>query len=363
VSAEDDARWMGEALALAGRALGSTWPNPAVGCVIVRDGRVVGRGATARGGRPHAETLALRDAGPAAEGATAYVTLEPCAHERSDGPCARALARAGVARVVVALGDPDPRVDGRGIDILREAGVAVEVGCREAEARELAAGYLKRVRTGLPWLSLKLAWSLDGRIATAGGESKWITGEAARSEGHRLRASHDAIMVGSGTALADDPLLTCRVPRLEDHQPVRVVVDRRLRLPATSRLAATAREVPVWVLAGAEADQRRAADLAERGVEILRPTGDGAAAALAALGGRGITRVLAEGGAGLAAALLRERLVDRLYLFEAPLLLGAEGLAGVGYLGVERLAEAPRWRRAAEVPLGDDRLTVLDAAG
>ena len=212
-------------------------------------------------------------------------------------------------------------------------------------------------------MSLKLAWSLDGRIATAGGESKWITGEAARAEGHRLRASHDAIMVGSGTALADDPLLTCRVPGLEDRQPVRVVVDRRLRLPPTSRLAATAREVPVWVLAGAEADQRRAADLAERGVEILRPTGDGAAAALAALGGRGITRVLAEGGAGLAAALLRERLVDRLYLFEAPLLLGAEGLAGVGDLGVERLAEAPRWRRVAEVPLGDDRLTVLDAAG
>ena len=263
--------------------------------------------------------------------------------------------------MVVALGDPDPRVDGRGIDILRAAGVAVEVGCREGEARELAAGYLKRVRTGLPWLSLKLAWSLDGRIATAGSESKWITGEAARAEGHRLRASHDAIMVGSGTALADDPLLTCRVPGLEDHQPVRVVVDRRLRLPPTSRLAATVREVPVWVLAGPEADQRRAADLAERGVEICGPTGRPGG-----LGGAGGARYHARAGGGWRrrrAALLRERLVDRLYLFEAPLLLGAEGLAGVGDLGVERLAEAPRWRRVAEVPLGDDRLTVLDAAG
>jgi diaminohydroxyphosphoribosylaminopyrimidine deaminase/5-amino-6-(5-phosphoribosylamino)uracil reductase len=265
--------------------------------------------------------------------------------------------------VVIALRDPDPRVNGRGMELLREAGVAVEVGCREEEAREVNAGYLKRVRAGLPWVSLKLAWSLDGRIATAGGESKWITGEAARAEGHRLRASHDAIVVGSGTALADDPLLTCRLPGLEDRQPVRVVVDRRLRLPPGSRLAATAREVPVWIVAGPEAEERRAADLAERGVEILRVEGGGAAAALAALGCRGITRVLAEGGARLAAALLRERLVDRLYLFEAPLLLGAEALPGVGDLGVERLAEAPRWRRVGQVALGDDRLTVLDAVG
>jgi diaminohydroxyphosphoribosylaminopyrimidine deaminase/5-amino-6-(5-phosphoribosylamino)uracil reductase len=364
VSAGEDASWMGEALALADAAVGTTWPNPAVGCVLVRDGRAVGRGATRRGGRPHAEAEALRDAGEAARGATAYVTLEPCAHQRPGGPCADALAVAGVRRVVVALGDPDPRVDGRGLARLRAAGVAVEAGCREAEARALNAGHLKRLARGLPFVALKLAQSLDGRIATASGESRWITGEEARAETHRLRARHDAILVGSGTALADDPLLTCRVPGLEDRSPVRVVLDRRLRLPPTSRLAATAREVPVWVVAGPGADEGRAGALEALGCEVLPCAGD-AASALAALAGRGITRALVEGGAAVAASLLRgERLVDRLYLFEAPLLLGAEALPAVGDLGVGRLADARRWRRAdgEDRRLGDDRLRVLDAA-
>lgn len=369
-TASEDRRWMGEALALAGAALGTTWPNPAVGCVLVRDGGVVvGRGATQAGGRPHAETVAVREAGPHARGSTAYVTLEPCAHARVDGPCAALLAEAGVARVVVALGDPDPRVDGGGLAILRAAGIPVEVGCREAEAREVNAGHLKRMAQGLPFCALKLAHSLDGRIATATGESRWITGEAARAEGHRLRAYHDAIMVGSGTALADDPLLTCRAPGLGHRSPVRVVADRRLRLPPTSRLAMGAREVPVWVVAGEEADEAAAEALAARGCVVLRVAGGGAGdgeagaarGALAALAGRGITRVLVEGGAGLAAALLRSHLVDRLHLFTAPIVLGAESLPGVGPLGIGRLADARRWRRVEGRALGEDRLDVLDS--
>ena len=243
ISAED-AAWMDEALSLAEGALGTTWPNPAVGCVLVQGTRLVASAATGRGGRPHAEAAALLAAGAAARGATAYSTLEPCAHTRPGGPCTEALIAAGVARVVIAARDPDPRVDGRGIALLREAGIVVDVGCRAAEAREILAGFAKRLATGLPFCTLKLATSLDGRIATSTGESKWITGEAARADGHRLRASHDAIMVGSGTALADDPLLTCRLPDLQGRSPVRVVLDRRLRLEPTSRLATTAREVP-----------------------------------------------------------------------------------------------------------------------
>lgn len=360
---------MNDALELAGEALGTTWPNPAVGCVIVDErGHIVGRGATARGGRPHAETLALREAGPLARGGTAYVTLEPCAHERPDGPCSEALARAGVTRVVVALRDPDPRVDGGGIARLRAAGVEVLVGCREAEARALNAGHLKRVARGLPFCALKLAQSLDGRIATATGESRWITGAEARAEGHRLRASHDAIMVGSGTALADDPMLTCRVPGLEDRSPVRVVVDRRLRLPPASRLAASAREVPTWVVAGAAPDPASARALEAAGCEVLRVAeaadlDEEIRGVLATLAGRGITRLLVEGGATLAAALLRAHLVDRLHLFDAPILLGGDALPGVGPLGAGPLGHIPRWRRVDERRLGEDRLGVFDAAG
>jgi diaminohydroxyphosphoribosylaminopyrimidine deaminase/5-amino-6-(5-phosphoribosylamino)uracil reductase len=311
--------------------------------------------------------VAVRAAGPHARGATAYVTLEPCAHARPDGPCADLLAAAGVARVVVALRDPDPRVHGGGIDRLRAAGIPVEVGCREAEARELNAGHLKRMAHGLPFCALKLAQSLDGRIATATGESRWITGEAARAEGHRLRAYHDAVVVGSGTALADDPLLTCRAPGLEHRSPVRIVLDRRLRLPPTSRLARSAREVPVWVVTRPDADEAAAEALGAQGCEVLRVRGAagdenvGVASVLAALAGRGITRLFVEGGAEVAAALLRAHLVDRLHLFTAPILLGSEALPGVGPLGLDRLADASRWRRVEGRALGDDRLDVLDA--
>src|SRR5918994_6733853 len=229
---EQDRAHMAAALALSRRGLVNTWPNPAVGCVIVREGRVVGRGWTQPGGRPHAETEALARAGDQARGATAYVTLEPCSHWGRTPPCCDALIAAGVARVVVATGDPDPRVDGRGMRRLREAGIAVDQGLLEAEARAVIAGFVRRITRGLPLVTLKLATTLDGRIATASGESRWITGAAARRAAHALRARHDAVLVGSGTVLADDPDLTCRLPGMERGVPIaRVVADARLRTP------------------------------------------------------------------------------------------------------------------------------------
>lgn len=298
---------MALALRLAERGLGRTWPNPAVGCVVARDDRIVGRGWTQPGGRPHAEVEALRRAGARALGATAYVSLEPCAHYGRTPPCTMALLQAGVRRVVAAAPDPDPRVDGRGIAQLRQAGVEVETGVMQAEALALNAGFILRVRAGRPLVTLKLATSLDGRIATRTGASQWITGEVARARAHQLRATHDAILIGSGTALADDPALTCRLPGLEDRSPVRVVLDGRLRLPPTSRLAQSAREVPTWVVTRAGADPGCAAALEQQGVEVLTVGVDGGGRpdvglALAALAGRGITRVLVEGGAELAAS-------------------------------------------------------------
>lgn len=356
-----DLRFMDMALRLGERGLGRAWPNPAVGCVVVRDGAVVGRGWTQDGGRPHAETEALRRAGEAAKGATAYVTLEPCAHHGRTGPCAEALAAAGVARVVAAIEDPDPRVSGAGLDQLRREGVAVESGIRAAEAAEANAGFLKRVRSGLPLVTLKTATSLDGRIATHTGHSQWITGEAARARAHLLRARHDAIMVGGETALADDPELTCRLPGLEHASPVRVVADGRLRLPPDSRLARTARELPVWILTRGDTDPERARALERAGVEVFRFSlgPDGALdleSGLRRLAERGITRVLVEGGARLAGALLARRLVDRLCWFRAPILMGGDGVAALPPLGIDRMDDALRLPCISTEPVGEDVL-------
>lgn len=358
-----DRRFMAMALALAERGLGNVWPNPAVGCVLVKDGRVVGRGWTQPGGRPHAESEAISRAGEAARGSTAYVTLEPCAHHGRTPPCTEAMLAAGIARVVVATVDPDPRVDGRGIEKLRTAGVAVEVGCLGPEARRQNAGFFARVRDGRPFVSLKLATSADGRIATGTGDSQWITGAAARAEGHRLRLRHEAILVGSETALADDPLLTCRLPGLEGRSPIRIVVDRRLRLPPTSRLVASAREVPLLVFTR-ETGSAAAACLAGAGVRLHPLDTDdsigGVRQVLATLAREGITRVLVEGGALLATSVLQAQLVDRIYLFDAPLIIGGDGRPALHALGVRRLAEALRWQRVEERLVGDDRLSVLE---
>lgn len=361
---ETDREHMAAALRLARRGLGNTWPNPAVGCVIVKDGQVVGRGWTQPGGRPHAEAEALARAGAAARGATAYVTLEPCSHWGRTPPCCDALVRAGVARVVVATGDPDPRVDGRGLQRLREAGITVELGLMGAEARAIIAGFARRITRGLPLVTLKLATTLDGRIATASGESRWITGPEARRAAHALRARHDAILVGSGTVLADDPDLTCRIPGMAPVPLARVVADARLRTPLTARLVATAREVPTWIATRTGQKPGALAPYQAAGVEILavKPgrAGLDLPALLGALAQRGVTRVLAEGGAGLAAGLLRDGLVDRIAWFHAPGIMGGDGLPAVQPLPLAELSAMPRFRRVASRPVGVDWLTEFE---
>ena len=358
--AADDSRWMAVALRLARAAIGDTAENPPVGCVLVRDGRVVGRGRTAAGGRPHAEAAALAQAGTAARGATAYVTLEPCAHHGRTPPCAEALAAAGVTRVVAAIRDPDPRVDGGGFETLRRAGIAVDVGLGAGLATAIAAGFLARVSAGRPHVTLKLATSLDGRIATAAGASRWITGPAARAHAHAVRARHDAILVGIGTALADDPSLTCRAPGLENRSPVRVVLDGRLRLPATSVLARTAGSVPTWVVTGTGHSGSPAA-LRDLGVTVIEAEPDEAgrpsvAAALVALAGRGIGRLLVEGGAAVARSFVAADLVDEIAWYRAPMLLGGDGRAAVDPLAVPAPDAAPRFVRVDSAAFGEDVL-------
>ncbi|CAK0745010.1 Diaminohydroxyphosphoribosylaminopyrimidine deaminase / 5-amino-6-(5-phosphoribosylamino)uracil reductase [uncultured Gammaproteobacteria bacterium] len=354
-----DLVFMAAALALARRGLGMVWPNPAVGCVLVRDRVVVGRGWTQPGGRPHAETEALKRAGTAARGATAYVTLEPCSHHGKTAPCAEALIAAGVARVVAACLDPDPRVCGAGIARLRAAGLAVTTGVREAEACELNQGFFLRVLERRVLVTLKLATSLDGRTATATGASQWITGPEARARGQALRAEHDAILVGIGTALADDPELTCRLPGLEPRSPLRLVLDSHARLPLTSRLVQTARQTPVWLLTGNDADPERCSALAETGVEIVSvPAAIGGGldlgAVLTVLADRGLTRVLVEGGSRVATALLRARKVDRLEWFRSPMVIGGDGLPAVAGLEVAALSQACVVCDGVQVAVGRD---------
>ncbi|MBM3585976.1 MAG: bifunctional diaminohydroxyphosphoribosylaminopyrimidine deaminase/5-amino-6-(5-phosphoribosylamino)uracil reductase RibD [Alphaproteobacteria bacterium] len=354
---------MAAALGLARRGLGRVWPNPAVGCVIVAGDRVVGRGWTRPGGRPHAETVALAHAGAAARGATVYVTLEPCAHHGMTLPCADALVDADVRRVVVALGDPDPRVNGGGVARLRAAGIAVEVGLSEAEARAVNAGFLLHRTMGRPLVTLKVAASLDGRVATGAGASRWITGPAARERGHDLRLNHDAILVGIGTALADDPELTCRLPGLADRSPVRVVLDGAASLPANSRLARGARTTPVWLVCRAGV---MAPALESLGVELVAIEAgvDGRlapAAVLAALARRGITRLLVEGGPRVATSFLAAGLVDRVAWTIAPRVLGGDGRAAVADLGIDNIEQAPRLVLEAIETVDGDLLARLRA--
>ncbi len=350
---------MRAALTLARRGLGRVAPNPAVGCVLVKDGRLVGRGWTQPGGRPHAETEALERAGEGARGATAYVSLEPCSHHGETPPCAEALIAAGIARCVVALGDPDERVAGRGLGRLQEAGIAVAEGVLADEAEEVNAGFLMRVREGRPLVTLKLATSLDGRIATQTGESRWITGEAARASGHLLRASHDAVMVGAGTALADDPRLDVRLPGLEDRAPLRIVLDSSLRLPAGHDLAARAGSQRTLVFARSGHPPERRQALESKGVELAEVETDdegllSIAAILQELGRRGLTRLLVEGGGRLAASLFRAELVDRRGWFRAPGVIGGDGVPAVAGFGLDGLADMTRFKRLSAQPLGAD---------
>jgi diaminohydroxyphosphoribosylaminopyrimidine deaminase/5-amino-6-(5-phosphoribosylamino)uracil reductase len=350
---------MRAALALARRSLGRTWPNPAVGCVIVKDGVMVGRGRTQDGGRPHAEVDALNQAGDAARGATAYVTLEPCSHFGKSPPCADALIKAGVEKVVSAMEDPNPQVNGQGHARLRAAGIDVEVVAGAKEAAEINAGFLLQLREKRPLFHLKVASSLDGRIATASGESKWITGAAARADGQRLRATHDAILVGANTVAADDPELTCRLPGLDGYSPVRIVLDSKARTSPGSKLALTANKTPVWVLCTPDAPVQAREALQAKGVQVIEVASNAQgrvdiAAASRALGERRLTRVLIEGGGEVAAAFLKANLVDRLTAYQTGLLMGADSRSAVAPLGLEKLGSAPRFTLVSSRPLGGD---------
>jgi diaminohydroxyphosphoribosylaminopyrimidine deaminase/5-amino-6-(5-phosphoribosylamino)uracil reductase len=342
----EDERWMRRALELATRGLGETNPNPVVGCVVVRKGRTVGEGFHARAGGPHAEVQALDRAGGAARGATLYVNLEPCAHAGRTPACSPRVAASGVRRVVVALRDPNPLVNGRGLALLRRSGIATEVGVLEAEARRINERFLTAARMWRPFVLLKAALTLDGRIATGRGESKWITSAAQRREARRLRRLHDGVLVGVGTVLADDPML---LPEPRVRRPFhRVVLDSSLRIPAASRLVASARTAPLWVVTLGQAGPRQR-QLEALGVTVLNAPGPRGRVplpwAMRELRSRGIWSLMVEGGSEVLGSFLREELFDQVALFRAPLILGGrESLPAFGGPEPKRIGDAVRMR-------------------
>jgi diaminohydroxyphosphoribosylaminopyrimidine deaminase/5-amino-6-(5-phosphoribosylamino)uracil reductase len=356
---------MALALALGRRGQGRTWPNPAVGAVIVKDGVIIGRGWTQPSGRPHAEVEALKRAGEAARGATLYVTLEPCSHHGKSPPCADAVILAGIARVVSAVEDPNPEVAGQGHARLRAAGIVVDVGLCSAEAARDNAGHFHRIRDQRPHVVLKLAVSSDDRIAAAGHRPVAITGDAARSRVHLLRAQSDAILVGIGTVLADDPLLTCRLPGMEPQSPVRVVLDRSLRIPGSSRLVHSAREVPLWVMTSNLAEAPAAMKLGAAGAQVIRVAsapGLDLHAALHALADRGITRLLVEGGSRVASSFVAAGLVDEVWLLRGPSSIGTDGVPALNALPVSVITQSPQFKVRASESLQNDTLTVYERA-
>lgn len=364
---EADRRFMQLALALGRRGQGRTWPNPAVGAVIVRDGVIVGRGWTQPGGRPHGEPEALRRAGAAARGATLYVTLEPCSHVGKSPPCADAVIAAGIARVVSAIEDPNPEVAGQGHARLRAAGIAVDIGLCAAEAAFDHAGHFRRVRDRRPHVILKLAVSPDDKIGGPGGKTVAITGEAARNRVHLLRAQCDAILVGIGTVLADDPLLTCRLPGMEARSPVRVVLDRNFRIPSGGRLLRTARETPLWVIGSELAEAASAARLGAAGAQVMRmPPGAGGSldlpAVLHALAEQGITRLMVEGGSRVAASFVAADLVDEIWLFRGTEAIGAGGVDALAALPLSKITQSQAFRLHASETIDSDTLTVYERA-
>ncbi|MCC8965624.1 bifunctional diaminohydroxyphosphoribosylaminopyrimidine deaminase/5-amino-6-(5-phosphoribosylamino)uracil reductase RibD [Bradyrhizobium sp. Pear76] len=362
-----DQRFMQLALALGRRGLGRTWPNPAVGAVIVKDGVVVGRGWTQPGGRPHAEVEALRRAGDAARGATLYVTLEPCSHFGRSPPCADAVVAAGLARVVSAIEDPNPDVGGKGHARLRAAGIAVDVGLCAAEAARDHAGHFRRITDKRPHVILKLAVSADDKIAASGHKPVVITGEAARTRVHLLRAQCDAILVGIGTVQADDPLLTCRLPGMAARSPVRVVLDRALRISGDSRLVHSARETPLWVMTSDMAEAPAVVKLGAAGAQVIRvaagaPAGLDRPAVLHALAEKGTTRLLVEGGARVANSFVAAGLVDEIWLLRGPDAIGADGVPALDAMPLDAITQSPAFRVRASETLGKDSLNIYERA-
>jgi len=353
--------YMKLALRLAAKGAGWVSPNPMVGAVVVKDGRVVGRGFHRRAGLPHAEVEALADAGEAARGADLYVTLEPCNHQGRTPPCTQAILAAGVRRVIIATPDPNPRVTGGGAEFLAARGVEVQAGLLETEARRLNEAWLHYLNTGRPWVVAKAACSLDGKIATVGGESQWLTGEAARAVGHRLRHRVDAIAVGIGTALADDPQLTARLPRCRARDPIRIVLDSRLRLPLTSRMLHMESAAPTWVATTSQAPPDTIRALEARGAQVLVLPAEAGRVSLAALleelGARQVQSLLVEGGAETLGTFFDQRAVNQFYFFYAPKILGGQQAPGmVGGQGIIHLGQAHLARDLTIRRVGGDLL-------
>jgi diaminohydroxyphosphoribosylaminopyrimidine deaminase/5-amino-6-(5-phosphoribosylamino)uracil reductase len=367
-SKEADQRFMQLALTLGRRGLGRTWPNPAVGAVVVKDGVIVGRGWTQPGGRPHAEPEALRRAGEAARGATLYVTLEPCSHFGRSPPCADAVIAAGISRVVATIEDPNPLVAGQGHAKLRAAGIMVDVGLCAAEAAHDHAGHFRRVRDKRPHVILKLAVSSDEKIAAGGHKPVAITGEAARTRVHLLRAQCDAILVGIGTVRADDPVLNCRLPGMEARSPVRVVLDRALRISGTSKLVHSARQTPLWVMTSDLAEAPAAAKLGAAGAQVIHvatttsPPGLDLAAVLHALSEKGISRLMVEGGARVASSFVAAGLVDEIWLLRGPGTIGADGIPALDALPLSAVTGSPAFKTGASETLQNDTLTIYERA-
>jgi diaminohydroxyphosphoribosylaminopyrimidine deaminase / 5-amino-6-(5-phosphoribosylamino)uracil reductase len=369
IRSAEDARFMALAFALGRRGLGRTWPNPAVGAVVVKDGVILGRGWTQPGGRPHAETAALARAGAAARGATLYVTLEPCSHHGRTPPCTDAIIASGIVRVVSALVDPNPEVAGAGHWRMARAGIEVEIGLGAEEARRVHAGHIRRVEDGRPQVMLKLAVSADEKVGLADRRPTAITGGRTRNVVHRMRAMNDALVTGIGTALADDPLLTCRLPGMPS--PVRIVLDRTLRLPLAGRLVASARQVPLWVVTADGAPREREEALAARGVKVLRvietsATLDNAAVDLATvlklLAEQGITRLMVEAGPILATAFLRADLVDEAVLFRSPTIIGPDGIDALDGVPLSALTQSPRLKAVGSEAVGADSVETFERA-
>jgi diaminohydroxyphosphoribosylaminopyrimidine deaminase/5-amino-6-(5-phosphoribosylamino)uracil reductase len=364
-----DQRFMQLALTLGRRGQGRTWPNPAVGAVVVKDGVIVGRGWTQAGGRPHAEPVALARAGEAARGATLYATLEPCSHIGKSPPCADAIIAAGIARVVSAIEDPNPEVAGQGHAKLRAAGISVDIGLGAAEAAHDHAGHFRRVRDKRPHVILKLAVSSDDKIGAAGRKPVAISGDAARARMHLLRAQCDAILVGIGTVLADDPVLTCRLPGMEARSPVRVVLDRALRIPGTSRLVHSARETALWVMTSSLSEAPAAMKLGAAGAQVIRvattstpPPGLDLPGVLHALSEKGITRLLVEGGARVASSFIAAGLVDEVWLLRGPDPIGADGVPALDALPLSSITQSPALKPRASEALQNDTLTIYERA-
>ena len=352
---------MALAISLGRRNLGQTSPNPSVGCVLVKNDAIVGRGYTAPNGRPHAETQALKQAGSAANGATAYITLEPCSHEGKTPSCAHALVEAGIKRAVVAVIDPDKRVNGKGISILKTAGIEVKVGILSEQASLDHAGFFSSQSSRRPWITLKVAASLDGKIATREADSKWITGSSARHFVHNMRRKHDAIMVGSGTVKSDDPSLNVRGLGT-CIQPFRIVLSSNLEIPIKSKLANTIHEQPVWIFHSKEVSEERKNKWLQLGANLFEcqvdDFGISVKDVMQKLSDKGITRLLCEGGGKLAASLIRSEMVDEIVTFHGGLTIGADGFPSIGELGVDALIDAKRWRLDKTLSFGSEVLNI-----